>query len=314
MQQATPDTTALAAALDVERVDRAVEEAIHAGEAGPLRVLGYGEISLVLGWPSERPELAVKRLPSFRDRGQLDRYADVLERYLAALRGRGIRVIPTELRAAGADRGRPRAYLIQPLVPRERQLNVLLRAAPPERGAVLLSGLAEQVALAVDRELGLDAQASNWAVEEEGRLVCFDVSTPLMRSPDGRDELDLAPFLSIYPWALRAALAPVGRLVISGYHDARTVMVDVASNLLKERLDRWLPVFLEAAGARVSPPIDEREVRRYFARDKMLWQALQYLRRADRAWQGRVRRRDYPFLLPPPYRYGPPELPESEPR
>jgi hypothetical protein len=313
MQQATPDTTALAAALDVERVDRAVEEAIHAGEAGPLRVLGYGEISLVLGWPSERPELAVKRLPPFRDRGQLDRYADVLERYLAALRGRGVRVIPTELRAASADRGRPRAYLIQPLVPRERQLNVLLRAAPPERGAALLNLLAEQVALAVDRELGLDAQASNWAVED-GRLVCFDVSTPLMRSRDGRDELDLAPFLSIYPWALRAALAPVGRLVISGYHDPRTVMVDVASNLLKERLDGWLPVFLEAANARVSPPIDEREVRRYFARDKMLWQGLQYLRRADRAWQGRVRRRDYRFLLPPPYRYGPPELPESEPR
>ena len=54
-------------------------------------------------------------------------------------------------------------------------------------------------------------------------------------------------------------------------------------------------------------------MRRYFARDRRLWLLMQRLRRADRAWQRRVRSRPYPFLLPPPYRYGPPELPESEP-
>ncbi|HEX6583640.1 MAG TPA: DUF6206 family protein [Thermoleophilaceae bacterium] len=306
-------TTTPAAALDIERVDRAVEEAIRAGEPGSLRVLGYGEISVVVGWPCERPELAVKRLPPFRDQGQLDRYADLLERYTAALRGRGVQVVPTELRAAKAGRGGPRAYLIQPLVPRERQLNVLLRKAPPEIGAALLDALAEQVALVVDPELGLDAQASNWAVEDGG-LACFDVSTPLMRSRDGRHELDLSLFLSIYPWALRAVLVPVAHSVMAQYHDARTVLLDAASNLVKERLERWLPAFLDAAGARVSPPLDESEVRRYFSRDKRLWLLMQGLRRCDRAWQRRVRRRDYPFLLPPPYHYGPPELPESEPR
>jgi hypothetical protein len=313
VERAAANPTAPAPALDIEEVDRAVEAAIHAGRAGPLRVLGYGEITLVVGWPSERPEVAVKRLPPFRDRAQLDRYAGLLARYLAALRGRGVRVVATELRVAGADRARPRAYLVQPHVPRERQLNTLLREAPAEQGAALLSALAELVARVVDRELGLDAQPSNWAVEDD-RLVCFDVSTPLLRGRGGRHGLELAPFLSIYPWALRVALRPVGRSVMSQYHDARTVLVDVGSNLVKERLDRWLPAFLEAASDRVSPPIDEREVRRYFARDKMLWLLMQRLRRADRAWQSRVRRRDYPFLLPPPYRYGPPELTESEPR
>jgi len=309
----TTTTAARAAALDIERVDRGVEEAIRAREAGSLRVLGYGEISLVLGWPPERPELAVKRLPPFRDRRQLDRYADLVDRYTAALRRRGVRVVQTELRTVHAGGGEQRAYMVQPLVPRERQLNVLLRDAAPQAGAELLDRLAEQVALAVDDELGLDAQASNWAVEDGG-LACFDVSTPLMRSRDGRHELDLSLFLSIYPWALRAALVPVAHSVMAQYHDPRTVLLDTASNLVKERLERWLPAFLEAAAARVPPPIDEREVRRYFARDKRLWLLMQRLRRADRAWQSRVRRRSYPFLLPPPYHYGPPELPESEPR
>jgi Family of unknown function (DUF6206) len=319
MQPATTTTTTTTTAnatagLDMEQVDRAVERAIHAGEAGSLRVLGYGEISLVVGWPREEPKFAVKRLPPFRDRGQLDRYADLLERYAAALRARGVRVVPTELRAATTGRGGPRAYLIQPFVPRERQLGVVLRDAAPEVGSALLDELAEQVRLVVDRELGLDAQASNWAVEDGRALACFDVSTPLMRSRDGSHELDLSLFLSIYPWALRGVLVPVAHSVMGQYHQARTVLLDAASNLVKERLDRWLPALLAAANARVSPPIDQAEVRRYFARDKKLWLLMQRLRRADRLWQRRVRRRDYRFLLPPPYHYGPPELPESEPR
>lgn len=306
-------TSTAAPTLDIEEVDRAIEEAIRAGQAGSLRVLGYGEISLVVGWPRERPELAVKRLPPFRDRGQLDRYADLLQRYVVALRDRGVEVVPTELRTAETGSGPPHAYLLQTLVPRERLLNVLLRNARPEEGAALLDGLAERVARVVDDRLGLDAQASNWAVDDGG-LACFDVSTPLMRSQSGRHELDLSLFLSIYPWALRAVLVPVARSVMAQYHDPRNVLVDAASNLVKERLERWLSAFLESASARVSPPIDEREVRRYFARDKQLWLLMQRLRRGDRAWQRRVRRRAYPFLLPPPYHYGPPELPESEPR
>ena len=79
---------------------------------------------------------------------------------------------------------------------------------------------------------------------------------------------------------------------------------------IKERHERWLPALLEAANAHVTPAITEQEVRRYFARDRRLWLLMQRLRRADRAWQRHVRRRPYPFLLPPPYRYGPPETPE----
>jgi hypothetical protein len=299
------------AALDIELVDRAVQEAIRAGEPGALRVLGYGEVTLVFGWPCEQPEFAVKRLPSFRDSAHLDRYGALLESYTAALRARGVRVVSTELCATEADNGGPRAYLVQPLVARERELNVLLREATAKAGNTLLDALVEHVAAVVDGGLGLDAQASNWALDD-GELVYLDVSTPLMRSPSGRHELDLSPFLSIYPWALRGVLLPVAHGVMAQYHDARTVLVDVASNLVKERLERWLPAFLEAAGARVWPPIEESEVRRYFARDKKLWLLMQRLRRIDRAWQRGVRRRPYPFLLPPPYQYGPPELPESE--
>jgi uncharacterized protein DUF6206 len=305
------ELTGPAEPVDLEAVDCAVEAAVRAGEAGPLRVLGYGEITLVLGWPSERPTVAVKRLPVFNDRDQLTRYRALLHGYISELERRGIGVLPTELRSTDAER--PHVYLVQPLVQRDQMLNRILAAAEtePERGAALLGRVVDAVVDTVDHRVGLDAQVANWAVDGE-RLSCLDLSTPLMRSLDGQDRLDLDLFLSIYPWALRPALRRIAHDIMGQYHEPREVIVDVASNLVKERLERWLPALLEAANERVERPITEHEVRKYFARDKQLWLLMQRLRRADRAWQRLVRRRPYPFLLPPPYRYGPPELPEGD--
>ena len=169
----------------------------------------------------------------------------------------------------------------------------------------------DRVTGAVDARIGLDAQAANWAIDGES-MELFDVSTPIMRDAGGGQELELEPFLSIYPWALRGVLAPVARSIMRGYHDPRAVLLDVASNMHKEELDRWVPALLHTANQRIESPITQFDVRRYFARDKRLWLLMQRLRRADRAWQRRVRHRPYPFLLPPPYRYGPLQLPERK--
>ena len=60
----------------------------------------------------------------------------------------------------------------------------------------------------------------------------------------------------------------------------------------------WLSLGLEIVNTAVEPAIDEAEVRRYYREDAAMWALLQRLRRIDRAWQRRVRRRQYPFLLP----------------
>jgi hypothetical protein len=300
----------LAEGVDVKALDAEVESAIRAGDAGAMRVLGYGEFTLVLGWPTARPEVAVKRLPAFRDADQLARYEETLRRYVGGLEGRGVAVMPTELRGTPA-RGELHAYLIQPLAPRDALLNSVLGTAPAARGRELLNMVAGHVAATVDGSLGLDAQAGNWMVSGDG-LVILDVSTPLMRSPQGRDELDLALFESIYPPVVRGLLRRVAPMVMNQYHDPRTVLVDFGSNLIKERLEQWLPALCAAANEHVTPPVTERALRRYFARDKRFWLSMQRLRRIDRAWQRQVRRRPYPFLLPPPYAYGPPELPEEQ--
>lgn len=295
--------TAFAAELDLPTLDAAIDAAIERGAPVGVPIVGFGEIALVLGWPPERPALAVKRLPVFENAAAAERHGALVASYTRALRDRRVDVIDTEVRMQPAPGG-VHAYIVQPLVPREQVMSVALTSAPPGRAEAWLDRLVEIVCGAVDERLGLDAQAGNWAVED-GRLALFDVSTPLMRSPDGGDQLDVALFASVYPAALRPVLRRVAHRIAAEYHDARTVLVDVASNLHKEGLDRCIPMLLAAAGTRVAPPITQREVLRYFQRDRALWLLMQRLRRLDRAWQRGVRRRPYPFLLPPPYHYGP---------
>jgi hypothetical protein len=290
--------------LDLAQVDDVVQRAIQVGSPSRLRVLGYGEITLVVGWPTDDPAFAVKRLPLLRSESQFECYGELLHDYVGALRDRGVSVVPTELRRAGQASDGVHAYLVQPLVPHERMLNVVLRDCTPGHARELLAALVTMVVDSVDDRVGLDAQAANWAVEGE-RLATVDVSTPLLRDEQGRDRLDLELFLSVYPWAMRPALARVAHSVMAQYHDPRTVLIDVASNLIKEHHARWLPALLEAANTRVEPAITQEEARRYFKRDRRLWLLMQRLRHVDRTWQRHVRRRPYPFLLAPPYRYGP---------
>jgi hypothetical protein len=111
--------------------------------------------------------------------------------------------------------------------------------------------------------------------------------------------LDVELFLAAYPWLLRA---PIGRFVapdvVSAYRDPRHVLLDLTANLVKERLDHWIPPVVEAVNRRVAPPVTEDEARRYYRRDARLWATMLRLRRIDRWWQRHVRRRPYPFLLP----------------
>ena len=293
--------------LDIERVDAAVDAAIAAGEPHGLRVIGYGEITLVLGWPADAPELAVKRLPAFPGRDAVERYGDLLHRYIAALDERGVLTAHTELRAV-ARGARVHPYLVQELVPRDRLLIRVLDDADPDVAGALLGRLARHVGSAIDDRVGMDAQPSNWVVEGDD-LRQLDLSTPMLRTPDGRHELEVTLFISIYPWLLRAPLRPVAASVMSLYFDKRKVLLDIAGNLVREGHSRWLPVYLDAANEYIDRPITQANVRGYLRQDRLLWATMQRLRRLDRTWQRRVRRRPYPFLLPPPYRYGPQQLP-----
>lgn len=283
---------------ELRSLDDAVAAALHDGDVSRLDVIGYGEITVVLGWPPYERELACKRLPPFPDRAALDRYRDVFEAYVAQLRARGIDVEETALCAVERNGGRLHAYCVQRVLPTTSLGPAVLRDPDVDAAHPMVGAIVDAVVETVDDGLGLDAQLSNWAWVGDG-LRYFDVTTPFLRDDRGRSRLDLDVFLASLPWALRA---PLGRFVFPGvvarFHDARSVLVDLVANLEKERLSQWAPAFLEVANARLARPIPAEEPRRYYRSDARLWRATQAIRRADRWWQRRVRRREYDFLIP----------------
>jgi hypothetical protein len=283
---------------DLGELDRLVERALSSGEEAGLPMLGYGEISMVLGWPPESPRFACKRLPPFRDGERFESYREALGDYLEALAATGLRVVETEMRAVEHRDRTVAGYVVQPMLPSEQVAPAVLRRSDPDGCHPLVEALAAAVEAAVSPSLGLDAQLSNWTWDG-GELTYFDVSTPLIWSAEGRPRLDLDLLAEAYPailrWPLRRFVAPG---ILDTYRDRRKVYLDFAGNLLKERLEGWLPSFLEAINPRISEPLSDDEVRRYYRSDKRLWAALLAIRRVDRIWRRRVRRRPYPFLLP----------------
>ncbi len=283
---------------DLRRLDELVEEALSSGDESALPALGYGEISLVLGWPPGGPLFACKRLPPFRSRDRFDAYRETLADYLEALRGAGVRVVDTGMCPVEREDGTVAGYMVQPLLPADQLATTILRRTDPAAGHPLVEAIVSTAAATVSPRVGLDAQLSNWMWDGSG-LTYVDVSTPLIWSPEGDPRLDVRLLAEAYPailrWPLRRLIAPG---ILDTYRDLRKVFVDLSGNLLKERLDGWLPAFLERMNTKIADPIGEEEVRRYYRSDARLWELLLRLRRVDRAWRRRVRRRPYPFLLP----------------
>ena len=105
--------------------------------------------------------------------------------------------------------------------------------------------------------------------------------------------------MAALPWLMRPVVRRfLIRDILDKYYQLRGVVLDFLGNLYKERLDRLTAPLLDIANRSVDPPILADEPARYYRGDKRLWALLLRARRLDRAWQRRVRRRPYPFLLP----------------
>jgi hypothetical protein len=283
-------------------VEGAVQDALVSGRENHLRVLGHGEMSLVVGWPTDDPVVACKRLPVFPSAAAAERYEDVFARYLERLDQRGLHVVPSALHLLDPGRdGRLVGYVVQPVLPAASLGPDILRAGVPDAGHPLLSAVVAGVLRTVDAQTGLDAQISNWSMLDD-TVSYLDVTTPILYDENGL-ALDLDVLSAPYPWLLRPLLRRFAAPPIAAaYCEPRTVLVDLAANLYKERLTEWIPAVLEAANRELTEPITSNEVHRYYRSNARLWEVMLRLRRADRWWQRTVRRRTYPFLLPGPTR------------
>jgi len=285
--------------VDFALLEQLVEHALVTGDTGALHVLGYGEISCVLAWPDANGPWACKRLPAFDTPERLDTYRTRFGEYVTALQQLGVNVQDSRLEVVPSSDGAS-VYIVQPSIAPELMAPAVLRQASERDGRAMLEALVDRIVAVVSPTVGLDAQLSNWALVDD-ELLYFDISTQLLRDDKGRDLLDTDLFISSLP----AVLRPVVRHVLLGsildqFFTARGTALDLIANLYKEELGAWVPAAVAVANERLTGenPLSEVEVQRYYRRDMRVWGMLQTMRRIDRTWQRKVRRRRYRFLLP----------------
>lgn len=287
---------------ELEALEAQVIAALASGDPSALNILGYGEISSVLRLDTASGPAAAKRLPPFADDAAVARYREAFERYLATLEEGGVTVAPSTLHVLPHPAGGRTVWCVQPLLDGERlgprALAAAARAEGDDAAVAAFDQMLQPALTCVSPRCGLDGQASNWVLTDEGPRY-LDVTTPMLRDDARREALDPELFLASLPWALRGL---VRRFMLGGildkYYDVRGVAVDLLGNLVKEGLSERLPALIAHTNAALGSDISEAEVRAYYRSDARMWALLQRLRRADRWWQRAVRRRPYPFLLP----------------
>ena len=291
---------------ELQALEVAVSGAFRHGSTSGLEILGYGEISTVFASRGETGAWACKRLPAFADRDAWKAYQQCLDAYIAALGNCGVRVVDSRFETTPDSRGNVAVYCFQPLLTPAQMAHRVVVEAERKQAEAVFAGILDHIFDVVSPVLGLDAQLSNWAMID-GKLLYLDLSTPLMRTSQGQERLDVALYLASMPWALRAlARRYLIEGVVARYYEARLVVLDLIANLPEDGLDDWTPWLLQAADTRLVarglPPLSTLELARHREIDARNFVLTQRLRGMQQWWQRRVRGQPYPFILPEPKR------------
>jgi hypothetical protein len=283
--------------VELDALEQEVSRALATDDRSQLRIIGHGEISIVLGWPPDEPTVVAKRLPPFENRAAFDAYRDVVLRYIDHLRSNGLRIVDTDVHHVDRDDGRVVGFHVQPLLPEAALGTEILRTTAAEAGHPIVPAVVDAVSRVTTDRVGVDAQMSNW-VWVDGEPWQLDLTTPFLLDADGQPAFDLSPFLAMLPAVVRPVVRREMVKLIHRWTTPRGSLLDLAANLLKEQLDDWLDPVLECVNERVDPPITPDEAARVHTEDRRLWPLLFRLEHANRWWQRNVRRRPFEFLLP----------------
>lgn len=282
---------------EIEELDAAVVAALDARDNSGLHVIGYGELSIALGYPADDPVVVCKPTGPYTP-SELDDYLRVMGEYLEALAAVGVSVVPTSLMSV--ERGdHVVGYQVQPRLEPDTLADKVLAAAEPDAEHPFLVALADIIG-SLSNRVSIDSQVTNWSWDGE-TATSIDVGTPFFWDEHGTSMFDVKPLFRALPAPLRTfAMRDVEKL-LERYQQPRNVAADVVAMLGRIGLDEWVPPALAAFNAELDldTPIDEAEAHAIMAADLKAMPRLKQLQKVERAWVTSVRRRRYHYFVQP---------------
>ena len=290
----------------------------------PIKILGYGEISLVFEIIGDPKELAYKRIPIFDNEEQVERHIWAYNEYNRILQEDvGLNMPDYGVAWFKDDDDVIQFYCVQrKILPESVGNKVIHQISEKEIETLILLVMREMKkvwSFSKNHEvidLGLDGQISNFAVidfdpsdpkiNDNTKLLYLDTSTPMFRE-DGEEAMEAVLFLKSAPsflrWLLKALFLDetVGR-----YYDWRKVSIDLIANFYKEQRSELVPSLVELvnnffeneASEFEIDPLTLEEVKKYYKSDKNMWIIFQRVRKFDKFLKTKIFRKKYQFYLP----------------
>lgn len=283
---------------ELNELEAAVVAALDARDDSALNVLGYGEVSVALGWPFDEPTVVCKRTPPFTS-PQFSAYRGLVVEYIEQLRAAGLDVVDTQVMALPSD-GHTIAYLVQPMLDSATLGHNVLKASDPDPDHPLLVAVAKALEV-VTPQISIDAQFTNFSWDG-ATLTLIDVGTPFLWNSDGSLKFDIAPFARTLPALIRPLATRELAKLITRWNEPRRVGLDIVANLYREGLGDWVDATVTALNRELDgEPISAVEARALFDEDLKLWPALKKLQAVERWWQSTVRRTTYQWFIKSTY-------------
>jgi len=275
----------------------------------PIKVLGYGDISLVFKI-DELEGFVLKRMPVFKSRLEAEQYAVIYREYNTVLEQAGLSIPKSDTAIIDIpDRPVVVLYLAQQILPPEDFAHELIHTYSNDEQNQLLARIVKEISKVWEfnhnntqgLQLGLDSQLSNWVLYNNN-LYYVDTSTPLFRK-NGIEQIlgNVDAFLECVPIGLRWIFRRIFvNDIIPRYYIRKSVFVDFLSNLNNEQPD-IIPMTIEIVNGFIgeaSEKITKEEVAKYYAEDRRIWLIFLALRKLDRWIKTKVFRKRYEFTLP----------------
>ena len=283
--------------FDFGEVEAAVARAIRQRSSADLKLLGHGEISVVMGWPTAAPSAAVKRVPPFRDVARAQEYIDVCDEFFATLRKANIGIWPTTLHIHQRSDGRAVVYHRQPIADVTQLGSNVLRAATPADTHPLLDAITDAAARVCNRTVGFDCQLANW-LWDGTTATQIDFTSPFALTDD-RDDLryDTHTFLQEYPVVVRPYLRKEFTSLLRRFTTPEGALGDMVANMMKEGLDQWVDPAINTINSRLGINLQRGKAQWMYDNDRKLLPKVLKVKKAQRWWLTHTGRR-YEQLLP----------------
>ncbi|MHA1380591.1 MAG: DUF6206 family protein [Candidatus Helarchaeota archaeon] len=289
----------------------------------PIKILGFGEISLVFELLDDEQNIAYKRLPIFDSEKQVRRHVKAYKEYNRILKEDiGINIPDYDTYWLKNPKGIITLYCAQKKVNPASVGNKIIHELSKKDVNKLIELVMRECKKIwqfnkdnKELDVGFDGQISNFALEgydpetptipDDAKLLYLDTSTPMYRK-NGIEAMEAELFLKSAPfflkWLLKALFL---QEVLDRYYDWRLVTIDLVANFFKEQESKLIPSLIKTINNFFSKEANEfkisnitlKEVSQYYKSDKQIWEIFQFTRRIDRYIKVNLLRKQYDFYL-----------------